>query len=207
MSTRSFRLWKRRYERLRQTKMLRTTTSYQALVANPIDLGERGLDMGGYGSGYRGTKAEIVEDCLVLSIFDLFQKGALVPGSRRCCRLAWCTEDIEHAEIEIETDLIDESHGTVRLRYAVAGEDIDTWIWLTTTTPRFGGRRWWFRCPETNRRVAKLYLPPDETRFASRQAYGLSYRSCQESDGRSLERWLAFCERVRRRQRGTFKAN
>jgi hypothetical protein len=31
------------------------------------------------------------------------------------------------------------------------------------------------------RRVAKLYLPPGGRYFGSRQAYGLTYTSCQES--------------------------
>ena len=35
----------------------------------------------------------------------------------------------------------------------------DYWIELATTPQPFGGRRWWFICPQTGRRAAKLYLP------------------------------------------------
>jgi hypothetical protein len=35
----------------------------------------------------------------------------------------------------------------------------------------FGGRWWWFVCPRTRRRAAKLYLPNGAFTFASRQAY------------------------------------
>jgi hypothetical protein len=45
----------------------------------------------------------------------------------------------------------------------------------------------WFICPLVRRdggparRVAKLYLPPGAMYFGSREGYGLSYVSCQES--------------------------
>ena len=52
---------------------------------------------------------------------------------------------------------------------------------LTTTTPcRFGGLRWWWRCPETDGRCAKLFLPNGGRRFLSRGAYGLAYASQSE---------------------------
>lgn len=40
----------------------------------------------------------------------------------------------------------------------------------------FGGRRWYFICPETGARSCKLYLPAHGRRFLSREAYGLRYR-------------------------------
>jgi hypothetical protein len=58
---------------------------------------------------------------------------------------------------------------------------------LACTRPHFGGRRWWFVCPiargddKPPRCVAHLYLPSGGRYFGSRQAYGLTYRSCQES--------------------------
>ena len=56
--------------------------------------------------------------------------------------------------------------------------EADYWIQLETTPQPFGGRRWWFVCPRTGRRAAKLYLPNGAVTFASRQAYRLAYR-CQ----------------------------
>jgi hypothetical protein len=49
--------------------------------------------------------------------------------------------------------------------------------------------RWWFRCPRTGRRAAKLYLPNGGFTFASRQAYGLVY-ACQRepAQDRALRR-------------------
>jgi hypothetical protein len=46
---------------------------------------------------------------------------------------------------------------------------------LVTTTPPYGGRRWWFVCPSTGRRAMKLHLPYGARVFASRQAYRLGY--------------------------------
>ena len=76
--------------------------------------------------------------------------------------------------------------GRVRLKYTTTrwGEErheSDYWIRLETTPQPFGGRRWWFICPRTGRRAAKLYLPNGAFTFASRQAYRLAYRSQREA--------------------------
>jgi hypothetical protein len=49
------------------------------------------------------------------------------------------------------------------------------------TAQPFGGVRWWFICPATNRCVTKLWLPLGGSRFASRQAYRLGYGVQRES--------------------------
>jgi hypothetical protein len=76
--------------------------------------------------------------------------------------------------------------GRVRLKYTTTrwdGEkrDSDYWIELETTPQPFGGRRWWFLCPRTGVRAAKLYLPNGAFTFASRRAYRLAYRSQRET--------------------------
>jgi hypothetical protein len=75
---------------------------------------------------------------------------------------------------------------------------VDYKVRLVTTKPNYGGRRWWFICPLVRRdggpprRVAKLYLPSGGKYFGSREAYGLTYTSCQESGkNRELFRRLA----------------
>jgi hypothetical protein len=61
---------------------------------------------------------------------------------------------------------------------------------VTTTRPRIGGLRYWFRCPVEHdgkpcgRRVKKLYLPPDKEIFGCRYCHDLTYRSCQTHDNR-----------------------
>jgi hypothetical protein len=146
--------------------------------------------MGECRSGFQGFKRDIVEDCLILSITDLFREKLLVDGSLSRGEWRWRRGDRYQADaaLRIDADLLDQLHATIRLRYFAHGELIDTWIWLTTTSPRFGGRRWWFKCPITNRRVANLYLPPGERRFGGREAYGLSYRSSQNNGANGSRR-------------------
>ena len=68
---------------------------------------------------------------------------------------------------------------------------------LVTSTPHYGGRRWWFICPLARndggppRRVEKLYLPSGGKYFGSREGYGLTYASCQES-GKNGRLWRAL---------------
>jgi hypothetical protein len=74
--------------------------------------------------------------------------------------------------------------------FSRSGESVDYRITLLTTTPRFGGLRWWFLCPlvvngrSCERRVGKLYLPPRGRYFGCRHCHQLTYRSCQEHDKR-----------------------
>jgi hypothetical protein len=81
---------------------------------------------------------------------------------------------------------LSQDSGRVRLKYTTTRRDgerrkFDYWIELVTTPQPFGGRRWWFVCPRTGRRAAKLYLPNGAFTFASRQAYRLAYRSQRET--------------------------
>jgi len=61
---------------------------------------------------------------------------------------------------------------------------------VTSTQCRFGGRRFWLRCPlqhngvPCRRRVLQLYLPPGGQLFGCRKCHGLTYSSCQEHDRR-----------------------
>ncbi len=63
----------------------------------------------------------------------------------------------------------------------VDGEfSIEQKIQLTRVRAGFGGYRWYFLCPRSGRRVAKLYLPNGARIFASRQSYRMIYASQQE---------------------------
>jgi hypothetical protein len=62
----------------------------------------------------------------------------------------------------------------------MGSRESDYWIQLETTPQPFGGRRWWFVCPQTGVRAAKLYLPNGAFTFASRRAYRLAYASQRE---------------------------
>ncbi len=128
--------------------------------------------------------------------------GLVRPGVSCAGSLTWTntTTGEKVGSIGFEIQMGDES-GRVRLHYTMTrwnGEKVDPdyWVGLETTPQPFGGRRWWFVCPRTGERVAKLYLPAGATRFASRKAYRLSYRSQRES---SHDRALSQAFRLRSR--------
>ena len=147
--------------------------------------------MGGSGSGWQGTKKEVVDHCVVLSIKELIRTRALVPDNYKRGTLVWGYGDSESSlRFEYESELRQDGTGSLFLRYIGAGRQFCHWVSLRSTAPHFGGRRWWFLCPLKGIRAAKLYLPAGAAKFASRKAYDLTYRSCQSS-------WRL--ERVRRR--------
>jgi hypothetical protein len=75
----------------------------------------------------------------------------------------------------------------LRLKYQGGGEydddvaEIDEKIWLQRFPQPFGGYRWFFICPSSNRRCMVLYQPPGAKRFRSRWGFRcrLQYRSQQ----------------------------
>ena len=114
---------------------------------------------------------------------------------------SWCWthdgDDKPFATIGYEADLTDQDDAWLRLHYQAGGEPVDCKVRLVTTTPHYGGLRWWFICPLVRRdggpprRVAKLYLPPGAKYFGSRIGYGLTYTSCQES-GKNRKFWTSL---------------
>ena len=144
--------------------------------------------MGGYGSGFNGIKKQTVEDGLTLSISAMMRKGALHPGHAISGEWLWRSAGHEpHARLGYCADMTDPDHASIRLIYMVNERPMDYMVRLVWTTLHNGGRRWWFLCPirrddgKDARRVGKLHLPPGEVYFGSREAYGLTYRSSQES--------------------------
>jgi hypothetical protein len=74
--------------------------------------------------------------------------------------------------------------------FTATGQAVEEPVPLESTPMRFGGVRWWGRCPlvvggrPCQRRVRKLYLPPGGRYFGCRSCYRLTYRSAQEHDKR-----------------------
>jgi hypothetical protein len=167
--------------------------------------------MGGPRSGrWRShDKGITVEECLVLSMADLVRQQFVVPRGWTSGSLSWkrTGEAEPFATIGFEAD-ISASCAWMRLHYTANGNPVDYRVRLTSTRPNFGGVRWWFVCPLVRadggppRRVAKLYLPPGQVYFGSREAHGLTYTSCQESHDRLFRKIAAeigTSEAMRRR--------
>jgi len=128
----------------------------------------------------RGSTAGcVVEDGLTLDINSLLQKFDLLPGNYVSGTLRWGTE-AGGASASYEASLVNPKRAWLRLSYTIAyvrdGKIAhqDYRIRLATTRTHLGGVRWWFRCPVTRLRTAKLYLPSTGLLFLSRRAYAPS---------------------------------
>ena len=153
--------------------------------------------MGGPGSGrYWGSGKATVADGLTLDINKLVRDGNIRPGQWCSGTLTWrrVSSGEEVGSIGYEANLIDPDDSWMRLHYRQNGEPRDYRVTLETTRPNYGGRRWWFRCPATGRRIVKLHSPPGGDIFASRRAYGLAYPSQRE---RAYERALTRTQDIR----------
>ena len=145
--------------------------------------------MGGLGSGWQREKRATVEDSVELVASELVDGKAIVTGKWSVGAYSWTHRgaDAPHMTIGYEANLADRGNAWLRLFYLRSGEPVDYKLKLVATTPHYGGLRWWFICPLVRtdngppRRVAKLYLPPGGKYFGSREGYGLTYTSCQES--------------------------
>jgi hypothetical protein len=150
--------------------------------------------MGGFGSGPSGGRPT-VQDALSLDINQLRHDRFIRPGQGWGGALKWSDPYTgrNSSSVGYESHLGTEQ-GRLRLVYTRTGSDgtkqnADYWIDLATTAQPFGGRRWWFVCPQTKKLVSKLYLAPGALIFASRGAYRLAYHSQRETPrDRSLSR-------------------
>ncbi len=141
--------------------------------------------MGGLGSGrwFRfETKKSTVEESLSLAVKDL--RGRLFGGASGTFSWRWAGGRM--ASIGYFITWSAESP-LVNLQYRCGDEQIEIPVRMQTTTPAFGGCRWWFTCPlitrgvPCGRRVGKLYSPPRSRYFGCRICHGLTYRSSQEA--------------------------
>lgn len=134
--------------------------------------------MGGYGSGRTGGNP-ISELCRQIDIGWLAKAGKLREGMAISGQLHWLYCDRLLGSILYTCDLTDPQNALLILRFACGrqAEPVCQVIPLRSTVPHYGGRRWWMVCPLGNSHVTKLYLPPTGTRFASRAALRLGYRS------------------------------
>lgn len=144
--------------------------------------------MGGYGSGWHRGKKSTVEESLVLTMKHL--KASLEKGAGRWGSLSWSRNGEPFASISYTTEDL-EGDLAVRLKYSRGEGETkkseDYLVQVVSTSPNYGGRRWWFICPlvvdgaPCRRRAAKLYLPNGGRFFGCRTCYHLSYTSAQEA--------------------------
>jgi hypothetical protein len=134
--------------------------------------------MGGFGSGRYGGRPT-VESGLTLNINRLIRQGNVVPGFHASGALTWSNVVTGEQIVSIgyEASLLKPDAAWPRLRYSANDNPMDYRVQLTSTPCHYGGRRWWWICPLSGKRVAKLHLPPGGTMFAAREEYRLGHRS------------------------------
>ncbi len=136
--------------------------------------------MGSCLSGRRGG-SPIVEECLDLDIAWLMRLGPIKVGSTASGEAVWSSGGQRIGAIRFQLDLRQVDAARLILSDDLMLPDglrrtVSQIIDLTSTSPHFGGLRWWMCCPVTGAMVRKLYLPSSGDRFASRKAWGLGYR-------------------------------
>src|SRR6266702_2776608 len=153
--------------------------------------------MGGYGSGRHGSTVtsegarSYVIGASVLTRAGL-QVGQLAEGTFHV--------DDGNFAIEVIVDTTDPSGPFMELIHKTRDDRdgdliVRDRIRLLWTAPTYGGRRWWFQCPRTGRRTAKLFLPNGGQHFWTRAGYGLGYASQREGRFDRLLRRAAMLNR------------
>jgi hypothetical protein len=86
----------------------------------------------------------------------------------------------------------------IQISYQINGETLAYPLLLNSTCPHFGGRKWWFSCLSCNRRVRKLFRPPNRQFYACRTCWNLGYQTRHEGPrGRAGLKVLRMCRHLR----------
>ncbi len=80
----------------------------------------------------------------------------------------------------------------IRLRYKVDDTPVEEVIEVLTTTPNYGGRRWWWQCPRCYRRVGVLFAPG--SRWRCRHCWRITYTSSNESHQNDVLARMLGCD-------------
>ncbi len=146
--------------------------------------------MGGYGSGQYQTltRKTTVEECLPLDINQLARAGFF----KEDCygSIVWSNRTTGEVILEMQYNTVKNNPSIIKVgQRGIAlwatnkGSRVDKpgkhFLPVITKRPYFGGERFYFTCPlgDCGKRVSKLYLPPNESRFACRHCHNLGYKS------------------------------
>lgn len=109
---------------------------------------------------------------------------------------SWTRNDESYASITIKQFGLDEfGGGLLHISYRKNDQPFEQHIRIVSTTPHYGGKRYWFICPNTGRRCITLHTVNGCNYFYSRYAYRhLPYRCQHES------KWDRLLRRYHKRQ-------
>jgi len=123
-------------------------------------------------------KKYTVEDGYILPI--KFISSNLLPGNSG--QISWKSNESLIASMEYSVLGSDKLSTAIRLSYIINRHSVECEIRLIATPLPWGGHRYWFQCPlNCKRKVANLYLPPNDFYFACRRCHHLTYRSSQHN--------------------------
>lgn len=137
------------------------------------------------GRYYRWQKKALITDHLRLTAHKMLGNGA-AEQHQAAHSWAWSRGGEKVADLVYQ---VRPAEHAVLLIYSYQKQPITPYlIYWETSTPHYGGTRYWWRCPLCGRRCADLF---SGRTFACRRCYDLTYASAQSGDPRS--------ERVERR--------
>lgn len=150
--------------------------------------------MGGFGSGSKGDR-RCTDNMRALDVRQISRADLLTAGTSFSWGWTRMGKTTASINIRVQADKVVFDYRLPRSVLGGSWEAMNSEVLLDRTSCRFGGRRVWWRCPqsECGRRVAVLYAGE---MFACRQCHRLAYRSQRETDEA-----LAFrrAEAIRRR--------
>ncbi|GEM_PF-856396 len=124
------------------------------------------------------THKPTVEDCIALDMSMLRKNGMLLEFMDHRLQRRWQLGSNLVGDIFLTTTFAgDIAYPSLQIDGTCFGQPIMQTVQLVSRRMRFGGKRWYFVCPQTKRLCSKLILPPGGKAFASVKGWGLSYRS------------------------------
>ena len=124
------------------------------------------------------TYKPTVEDCIALDTSMLRKNGMLLEFMDHRLQRRWQLGSNLVGDIFLTTTFTgDIAYPSLQIDGTCFGQPIMQTVQLVSRRMRFGGKRWYFVCPQTKRPCCKIILPPGASAFASVKGRGLSYRS------------------------------
>ena len=138
---------------------------------------------------------DTVESKKELSVFSLKRLGMLRPGYSGLLTWTSCRTGEDRGSINIKTSDYRLDLNYRSRSYGRDWETVEDTIFLTETSPNYGGKRTWFLCPSCNSRRGKLY---GGKYFRCRGCLDLCYQTQLEDESTRL---MSAMYRIRHRLR------
>ena len=149
--------------------------------------------MGGSGSGRSGGRPT-VESSLRLELPLLRRAGYLMAGHSVSGSWSWSRGGECTGTVRIACTVDVEGTSELVVSFSHEGEAVTQRIRLEGVPMRFGGWRWYARCPFNGRRCTTLVMPNGGDQFASVKAWRLPYASQNEDRIGRAHRRIAKAE-------------